>query len=60
MVNRRTRGIVFISLSLISILISLLGVLIAVNSFVRYIIEKIIEKRQHREKWADYYDCGLA
>lgn len=60
MENRKNRGILFISLSLISILISLLGVLIAVNSFVRYIIEKIAEKRMHREKWADYYDCGIA
>lgn len=60
MANRRNRGIVFISLSLISILISLLGVLIAINSLVRYIIEKIVDKKRYREKWADYYDCGLA
>lgn len=58
--NRKSRGIVFIWVTLISILISLLGALIAINSFVRYIIKKVMDKRRYRDKWADYYDCGLA
>ena len=43
----------------ISIITVLLGVA-AVTTTIAYFVIRVYNDHQHREKWKDYNDCGLA